>query len=185
MGGHDVLPLPRGRGAHRGGDGLPKYEAGGFRLAGFRVRTRNLVVGRDLVVGRATPSRTTGRSPCASRRQVSRASPAGHARLPGPRHAPVPPQIVEIVPVVHRQPRRVERQPSAVVSITFGRTTGNVEEMSDWNCISASFTTMPPSTRSVRHLHAGVLFHCRDDVHGLIRGRLQRGAGEEEWPAVA
>src|SRR5215471_6481922 len=38
--------------------------------------------------------------------------------------------------------------PSAVVSITFGRTTGTCR-MSAWNCISMSFADAPPSTRRV------------------------------------
>jgi hypothetical protein len=99
------------------------------------------------------------------RRQWSRQPHAASARISqrGPR-LPCPKQIAGQAPSLRQtrpgpgKPRRASRparrHPRAVVSRTFGRSTG-APMMSDRNCIAKSLAVMPPSTRRMPSVAPG------------------------------
>ena len=57
--------------------------------------------------------------------------------------------------------------------------------MSAWNCISSSFTTMPPSTRSSLSLMRAVLLHRGEHIARLIRRRFERGPSDVRAVGIA
>ncbi len=100
----------------------------------------------------SSAARRCGRSPSWSGRSRGPSS----TRPPGPRGRP---------------PR------GAVVSVTFGRTTGT-RSRSAWNCSSRLLAAAPPSTRSSLIWTPESFFHDVEDVGHLEGDALQRRAGE-------
>ena len=118
-----------------------------------------------------------------------------HRLVPRPSVRPRPPasrvqsasppncaQIVRTLPIADRQPRRIRRAQRRGFDVR-GRTTGT-SSMSAWNCISSSFATMPPSTRSVLIGNARILLH-RLAPHRSVWYAVASSAARAIWPAVA
>ena len=104
-------------------------------------------------------------------------SSCAHARLEGPIDLP---RVRARRRVLFQKPTaRPARNaaPSAVVSMTFGRTTGT-PRMSAWNCISRLLAAAPPSTRSSSRFDARVLLHHVENVRHLERDAFERRARE-------
>ena len=109
-----------------------------------------------VVLARAARRPSSATSACP--RPSSRAGPPAPARTRSP-----------------GRPRRRRRGRSSRPPA--GRMTGT-PSMSAWNCMSRSLPTMPPSTFSDSSVDAGVGVHRLDDLAGLVRGRLERRAGD-------
>ena len=112
------------------------------------------------------------------------AVPGAHLRLPAMIDGPVLDEVVGVLPIVGRQNRRHRRQPSAVVSVTFGRTTGT-SRMSAWNCMSRLLATIPPSQR-ISLIAIFESFSIASTTSRLWKAAaLDRGAGDMAFVGIA
>ena len=99
-----------------------------------------------------------------------------HLRLEAAIDLPVAGDLVAAFPHAGGQAGQVGGT-QAVVSVTFGRTTGSCRT-SAWNCSSASLTLAPPSTRSSSSSPAASLLHRVDQVGDLQGDAFDGRAGD-------